>query len=63
MALKINDQVIDVKVREQFDGSLYVACSAERTASSPRGRSARVVLDGVTVLLPTSTTRPSSART
>lgn len=53
--LKINDQTIVVKTREQADGSLYVAYGAEThqlyAKEEPLGL--RMVLDGVTVLLPT----------
>jgi len=55
MALKINDQTIDVKFREQADGSLYVAYGDESHQifgkEEPLGL--RMVLDGVTVVMPT----------
>ena len=54
MALTIADQTIDVKFREQADGSLYVAYGDEShqiyAKEEPLGL--RMVLDGVTVLLP-----------
>jgi acetyl-CoA carboxylase/biotin carboxylase 1 len=55
MTLKLNDQAIDVRYREQADGSLYVAYGDEShqlyAKEEPLGL--RMVLDGVTVLLPT----------
>ena len=55
MSLTINDQTIDVKFREQADGSLYVAYGDESHQlfgkEEPLGL--RLVLDGVTVIMPT----------
>ena len=55
MTLKLNDQAIDVRYREQADGSLYVAYGDEShqlyAKEEPLGL--RMVLDGITVLLPT----------
>jgi len=53
--LSINGQTIEVRIREQADGSLFVAYGAEShqlyAKEEPLGL--RMVLDGVTVLLPT----------
>jgi len=55
MTLSIGEQTIDVRFREQADGSLYVAYGDEShqlyAKEEPLGL--RMVLDGVTVLLPT----------
>ena len=55
MTLSINGQTIDIRYREQADGSLYVAYGDEShqlyAKEEPLGL--RMVLDGVTVLLPT----------
>merc|ERR1719498_803565 len=55
MTLSIADQTIDIKYREQADGSLYVAYGEEThqlyAKEEPLGL--RMVLDGITVLLPT----------
>ena len=54
-SLATGDQTIEVKTREQADGSLYVAYGSEShqlyAKEEPLGL--RMVLDGVTVLLPT----------
>ena len=53
--LSINGQTIEARIREQADGSLFVAYGAEShqlyAKEEPLGL--RMVLDGVTVLLPT----------
>jgi len=55
MVLRFGSQVIEVRYREQADGSLYVAYGDEShqlyAKEEPLGL--RMVLDGVTVLLPT----------
>ena len=55
MTLQINDQTIEIKYREQADGSIYVAYGDEShqlyAKEEPLGL--RMVLDGKTVLLPT----------
>merc|ERR1719502_677239 len=55
MTLKINDQTIEIKFREQADGSLYVAYGDEshQLYAKEEALGLRMVLDGVTVLLPT----------
>ena len=53
--LSINGQTIEAKVLQQADGSLYVAYGSEShqvfAKEEPLGL--RMILDGVTVLLPT----------
>jgi acetyl-CoA carboxylase/biotin carboxylase 1 len=55
MTLSINGQTIEVKFREQADGSLYVAYGDEshQLYAKEEALGLRMVLDGVTVLLPT----------
>ena len=55
MTLEINGQVIEVKFREQADGSIYVAYGDEshQLYAKEEALGLRMVLDGVTVLLPT----------
>jgi len=55
MVLTINDQEIEVRYREQADGSLYVAYGVEshQLFAKEEALGLRMVLDGVTVLMPT----------
>jgi len=55
MVLSINNQQIEVRYREQADGSLYVAYGVEshQLFAKEEALGLRMVLDGVTVLLPT----------
>lgn len=53
--LQHNEQQIEVRTREQADGSLYVAYGAEthQLYAKEEALGLRMILDGVTVLLPT----------
>jgi len=55
MVLTLNSQEIEVRYREQADGSLYVAYGIEshQLFAKEEALGLRMVLDGVTVLLPT----------
>jgi len=55
MVLKIGAQSIEVRYREQADGSIYVAYGVEshQVFAKEEALGLRMVLDGVTVLLPT----------